>query len=367
MDISAILMESIREMESGGLWGDMVWDSPEEAVRRRVNAVVDEVAALDSEQRYEGQLVEFLVDKLNILDDGFLNQVVKAISARGLITPPYVEPDAYYEIDDILENWEVPNISERKAIWRNFPVSVKARELGCADGKDRYAVVLHEENLEQWRKDRSETWDEYQNYETWALARLEHALDRYSHIYTVEPADDALFVIAVDAEEQMPPAKRALDVLRAAGVNWKRDGANHDIVPRGMTADAQSALLVALRACSDCTVEPRTGFLCRVVIGSAATTTPAAAAPVAAAPVAAAPVAVAAPVVAERPLDILSRFPVTWKRAGAVHDIKVHFGKCPRKEIPAMTARLLAALRGCAGCVVSAPVSDEFICRVVIA
>ena len=59
MDISAILAESIREMECGGLWGDMVWDSPEEAMRRRVNALVDEVAELDSEQRYEEQLVEF--------------------------------------------------------------------------------------------------------------------------------------------------------------------------------------------------------------------------------------------------------------------------------------------------------------------
>ena len=292
--------------DSGMLWGD--YDLPEETTQSIANRIVNELATLSAEERYTDMLVERLAEKIDtVVDrirDEVLQKAVRTIFARDLVTQPFDPYDLPTVEEEILDGWVVPDLTERKAIWRNFPVSVKARELGCADGKDRYAIVWHTENFDTWRAERSDSNEEYQDYESWVLTRLDHALAKYSHIYTVERAEDAIYVIAVDAEEQEPPQRRALDVLRAAQVNWKRDGANHDIVvPRGMTADAQADLLASLRTCSDCSVVERAGFLCRVVIGVEA-------------PVAAAPVAVAAPVV--RPLDVLRRFPVTWDRNGAV-------------------------------------------------
>jgi hypothetical protein len=344
-------ISKIFDDESEMSWGD--YDLPEETTQSIADRIVSDLAKLDREERYKDMLIERLVDKIDTVVDGIRDEVlekaVRKIFAHGLVTPPFDPYDLPTVEEEILDGWIVPDLTDRKAIWRNFPVSVKVRELGCADGKDRYAIVWHAENFDAWRAERSESNEEYQDYESWVRTRLEHALGRYSHIYTVEQSEDAIYVIAVDAEEQELPQQRALDVLRAAQVNWKRDGANHDVViPRGMTEDAQAKLLATLRVCSDCTVVERAGFLCRVVIGDAAP---------AAAPVVA-PVA--------RPLDVLRRFPVTWDRNGAVHDIKVHFGKCPRKEIPTMTANLLAAMRACTGCTVSAAVSDAYICRVVI-
>lgn len=350
-DISAVLADSVLRVDSAVAWGDMVYDSVEETLQRKANAIVDEIAELDSEQRYEEQMVEYLASNPAMNDSNLFTLVIKAVFARNLITKPFDPYDFPTEEEEILDGWEVPNITERKALWRNFPVVVKAHRLNCADGKDRYTVSWHADNLAAWRSDRSECWDEYQDYETWVLTRMEHAFAKYSHIYTLEdkPEGDILYYIAVDAEEHEEPARRALDVLRAAGVNWKRDGANHDVVvPRSMTEEAKAALLASLRACSDCVVTEHAGFLCRVVIGEATA------------------VPVAAPVT-ETPINVLKRFPVTWDRNGAIHDVKIHFGKCPRKDIPSMVSNLLAALRACSGCEVTTyPVGDAYVCRVIV-
>ena len=350
MDIYAVLADSVKQMESTLSWGDMVYDSVEETMQRKVNAFLDEIAALDSEQRYEKPMIDYLATNLDMSDETFTSLVVKGIFARNLIAKPFDPYDFPSEEEEILDGWEVPDITERKALWRNFPVVVKAHRLNCEDGKDRYTVSWHADNLAAWRSDRSQCWDEYQDYDTWVWVRMEHAFAKYSHIYTLEdkPEKDILFYIAVDAEEHEEPARRALDVLRAAGVNWKRDGANHDVVaPRNMTEEAKKALLVALRACSDCVVSERAGFLCRVVIGGEA--------------------AVATAPVAESAIDVLKRFPVTWDRKGAIHDVKIHYGKCPRKEIPSMVSNLLAALRACADCEVKvSATSDVYVCRVIV-
>jgi hypothetical protein len=126
----------------------------------------------------------------------------------------------------------------------------------------------------------------------------------------------------------------------------------------GKSAEEKTALIAALRACSDCVVTDRTGFLCRVIIGDAKAIADAVA------DAETAPVAVAA--VTKTAIEVLSGFPVTWHRSGKIHDIKVHFGKCPRKNIPTMTADLLAALRSCKDCSVSGPAGRDYIYRVVL-
>jgi hypothetical protein len=286
--------------------------------------------------------------------DEILELVVRGIFARNLVEPDY-EPMTQQE--EALDGWTVPDLSERRAIWRNFPVIVKAHELGCADGKDRYDVVWHHDNYDAWRSERSETYDEWMDYEGWVRWRMEHAFAQYSHIYTIEATDEnVIYRIAVDAEVQEAPKRRALDVLREQGVTWKRDGAIHD-VRLGMSAEAQAALVATLKTCSDCVVLERTGFVCRLIIAADVATATAIAAEIA--------TAKAAPT--EGVIDVLRRFPVKWDRGiGGIHDIKIDHRKCPRKDIPTMTANLLVAMRACAGCTVSAAVSDSYICRVVI-
>jgi len=323
--------------------------------------VIDTLSALHAEDRYYDQLADQLADQMIALSldaettHAVLDIVVHAIFARDLVTPPQA---LLSQQDEALADWSVPDLTERRAIWRNFPVVVRAHELGCADGKDRYDILWHKDNYVTWRLERSETYDEYVEYDDWTMWRMEHAFQTYSHIYTVEPSSDVdvLYRIAVAAEDHT--RLRAIDVLREQGLTWKRDGVNHDVrIPMGKSAEEKTALIAALRACSDCVVTDRTGFLCRVIIGDAKA--------VADAIADAEPTAVAA--VTKTAIEVLSRFPVTWDRSGKkIHDIKVHFGKCLRKNIPTMTADLLTALRSCKDCSVSGPAGGDYICRVVL-
>lgn len=91
---------------------------------------------------------------------------------------------------EALEDYTPPNISLRKAIWENFPVVLTQLE-ESANGADRYAVTWHNHNLQTWRKERSESWDEYMEYESWVETRLLYTLERYSHLYKVEPPRSA--------------------------------------------------------------------------------------------------------------------------------------------------------------------------------
>jgi hypothetical protein len=322
--------------------------------------IVEEVAALHPVERYEEKLACRLAKTVHYLGgeyngDEIIQLVSQGLADRNLIEPEYVPMT---QQEEALEDWTVPDLSERRAIWRNFPVVVKPYALGCADGKDRYDIIWHQDNLETWRNERSESYDEWMDYEDWVQWRMDKAFAQYSDIYTVEEGTDpnVIYRIAVAAEEHEAPKQRALDVLRERGVTWKRDGAIHDVrQPAGMSAESCSALVVLLNDCSDCVVLPRTGFVCRLIIAADKT----------AAAAIAAEIADAAAVPTEGLFDVLMRFPVTWKQSGAVHDVQIHFGRCPRKDIPTMTANLLAVLRSRSDCRVERPVSDKFICRVI--
>jgi hypothetical protein len=313
--------------------------------------LIEEIAALHPVEREREKLIDRLGLTLYYLSneynaDEILELVLRGMSARNLVEPDY-EPMTQQE--EALDGWTVPDLTERRAIWRNFPVVVTPYELGCADGKDRYDVVWHHDNYDTWRNERTESSDEAMDYEDWVRWRMEHAFAQYSHIYTIEATDEnVIYRIAVAAEA---PKLQALDVLRENGATWKRDGHIHD-VRLGMSAEAQTAIVATLKTCSDCVVLERTGFVCRLIIATDKAT---------AAAIAAEIVETAAPTVGL--IDLLMQFPVTWKQSGAVHDVQVHFGKCPRKDIPTMTANLLAALRSRSDCRVE--VSDKFICRVI--
>ncbi len=105
--------------------------------------------------------------------------------------------DVYSEEEEMLENWSVPDLTLRKGIWENFPVSLVKIDDG--DGTDRYAVVWHHKNLDDWARARAESYDEYSEYDVWCEWRLRYALGKYSHKYTVEEPrdDDMILVIAM--------------------------------------------------------------------------------------------------------------------------------------------------------------------------
>jgi hypothetical protein len=80
-----------------------------------------------------------------------------------------------------------------------------------------------------------------------------------------------------------------------------------------------------------------------------------------------------------RALDVLKRFPLSWKRDGAIHSIEIHRGRMSdervanffrmndaqkRPYVETLKRDLLAALASCADCVVSAPSSNNYLCTV---
>jgi len=99
------------------------------------------------------------------------------------------------EISEILEDYKVPNLKQRKDIWETFPVVLK--KLPTTDGVDRYEVLWHNKNLSEWQKSRPDSWDEYMEYSKWCEVRLRYALKKHPRLYKVLPERDPsqLFII----------------------------------------------------------------------------------------------------------------------------------------------------------------------------
>ena len=96
---------------------------------------------------------------------------------------------------DALEGYHVPNLSLRKGIWENFPVTLT--ELYDGNGTQRYAVRWHVKNLRDWKKHNPESWDEAMDYEDWQIIRLMHSLKEHSRQYNIEPARDASMICVI--------------------------------------------------------------------------------------------------------------------------------------------------------------------------
>lgn len=117
-------------------------------------------------------------------------------------------PPAVWNIEaEALEDYKVPDLRLRKAIWETFPVDLKAIE--SRDGTERYAIVWNQKKLKEWRETRAESRDEYMDYFDYQAARLLYALKHHSSIYRLEPARSAaeFAVIAMvhDGRRRSPP------------------------------------------------------------------------------------------------------------------------------------------------------------------
>jgi len=83
---------------------------------------------------------------------------------------------------EYLDDYIVPDLTMRKGIWEHFPVIVNQI------GPNLFEIVWHKANLKEWRQSRSASWDEFQEYETYAEFRLIHALRQMPHKYKLLPS-----------------------------------------------------------------------------------------------------------------------------------------------------------------------------------
>ena len=98
---------------------------------------------------------------------------------------------------DALDGWQAPSLRLRKNIWENFPVNLLSVNDGS--GTDRYAITWNHRNLAQWREEKSESYMEWLDYDSYCEYRLLHALNLHANRYVVEPArtEDEICVIAM--------------------------------------------------------------------------------------------------------------------------------------------------------------------------
>lgn len=90
------------------------------------------------------------------------------------------------EEQEILEDYRVPDLRLRKGIWENFPVILDKVDDG--NGVDRYAVMWHNKNLQQWMQTKPQSSDEAQEYPRWVETRLRYALKRHPKQYKILPS-----------------------------------------------------------------------------------------------------------------------------------------------------------------------------------
>ena len=100
------------------------------------------------------------------------------------------------EMNDILEDYRVPNLRLRKDIWETFPVVLI--KIDDKDGVERYAVLWHNKHLKEWQKTAPQSWDEYMEYPHWTEVRLHHALKQHPHLYKVLPPRDPSQLMVIE-------------------------------------------------------------------------------------------------------------------------------------------------------------------------
>ena len=169
-------------------------------------------------------------------------------------------PPAVWNIEaEALEDYKVPDLRLRKAIWETFPVDLKAIE--SRDGTERYAIVWNQKKLKEWRETRAESRDEYMDYFDYQAARLLYALKHHSSIYRLEPARSAaeFAVIAMVHRSPKGGAGRSRSPPRRAAAATVNGGAgrSHSRSPPRRAAAGRSrspprrAALPVLRRLTD--------------------------------------------------------------------------------------------------------------------
>lgn len=114
---------------------------------------------------------------------------------------------------NILEDWSIPDLTQRKGIWEHFPVILD--RIGDRHGKERYALLWHKTNLKEWKESRSASYEEWMEYQAYAEFRLFHALKAHSHLYRVLPPDNEKQIAILEMTTTASPKHNGrLPILR---------------------------------------------------------------------------------------------------------------------------------------------------------
>lgn len=130
------------------------------------------------------------------------------------------------KVDPVFENWQMPDISSPTKIAEVFPVTVT--EL---PERNTYKITWNFANLNDWRRTKPESWDEFQDYDEYVLRRLKYALAYNSDMYKELPIErpDELFRIRVVGELVAP---RRNTTVRRESANLPRPNAPRPNAPR---------------------------------------------------------------------------------------------------------------------------------------
>ena len=109
----------------------------------------------------------------------------------------------YEQNEDMLNGWNVPDLSLRKNIWETFPVQLNAIE--TRNGIERYEIVWHNKHLQEWQS-RAMSEGESLEYKRYAEYRLLHALRLHGHKYKLEEPERKNQIVII----AMVPGPRAL-------------------------------------------------------------------------------------------------------------------------------------------------------------
>lgn len=212
------------------------------------------------------------------LEEGLPPRSKKSTPTRKRKSSPGMRAISPNAERNALEGFQIPDLRLRKGIYENFPVVVN--ELGGG----LYEIKTHTKHMEEWRKERSMSWEEYQEYELWFELRLLHSLRKHADRYELLPPTnkDQIVRIRMIAEEPVfkgPKLMRLNDIKTHFPVVWhKVEGrageTTYAIELRGdfmrkaskaEVGNVMGGLLEALRASRAWTVLPAKGDgVCRI-------------------------------------------------------------------------------------------------------
>jgi hypothetical protein len=123
---------------------------------------------------------------------------------------PSPKAKSWNMMENVLEDFETPNLRALRGIWEHFPVIVEPA------GRGRFSVRWHKKNLEAWRSSRTKSWDEAMEYQLFSELRLLHTLRKHPELYALhEPSGkDEIVVIEPLGGVEMPAPAAAAAVPR---------------------------------------------------------------------------------------------------------------------------------------------------------
>lgn len=126
-----------------------------------------------------------------------------------------------YHSSNMLKGFKTPDLRLRKGIYENFPVVVNDL------GGNIYEITWHKKNLEDWRKERAMSWDEFQEYELYCEYRLVHSLRKHADRYELMPTTNKdqivrFKMILAEAAFRGPKLMRLNDIKTHFPVVWHK-------------------------------------------------------------------------------------------------------------------------------------------------